>query len=404
MSQSSASITPRSSKAPTVPPYAWVILTVAFIASVAAPLNQNKVSPLMPALMDAFQITLSSAGLMMSVFAVTGFILALPAGIILQRVGPKVSATIAMACLVLGSALGAITLSYPIMLASRVIEGAGLGLIAVIAPAVIAMWFPPEKQGAPMGIWATWVPVGTMIILLVGPAMSAAWGWQSIWWLGAGVALLALVLVWFFLRTPPSPPEDAAAVEQVPPLRQALANRNIWLLALAFACFNMALVSLMTYYPTYLATERGFSMASASLALSTVMFVVLIASPIVGILLDKLGARKPVMLVAFVVVMVMMLFPFNISGGMITVWMILLGLVGGSLPVACFSAVPEIMRKPQLAGIGMAVLMVGQNVGQLVGAPLFGALAESAGWATAGYGMIPALVVGLAASWLIKIR
>ena len=145
-------------------------------------------------------------------------------------------------------------------------------------------------------------------------------------------------------------------------------------------------------------------MASASLALSTVMFVVLIASPIVGILLDKLGARKPVMLVAFVVVMVMMLFPFNISGGMITAWMILLGLVGGSLPVACFSAVPEIMRKPQLAGIGMAVLMVGQNVGQLVGAPLFGALAESAGWATAGYGMIPALVVGLAASWLIKIR
>ena len=234
MSQSSASITPGSSKAPTVPPYAWVILTVAFIASVAAPLNQNKVSPLMPTLMDAFQITLSSAGLMMSVFAVTGFILALPAGIILQRVGPKVSATIAMACLVLGSALGAITLSYPIMLVSRVIEGAGLGLIAVIAPAVIAMWFPPEKQGAPMGIWATWVPVGTMIILLVGPAMSAALG-------------LAIHLVARGRRRPVGPGPGVAfyahtaqhnrrraAVEQVPPLRQALANRNIWLLALGF--------------------------------------------------------------------------------------------------------------------------------------------------------------------------
>lgn len=33
-----------------VPGYAWVILFVVFLASVAAPLNQNKVPPLMPLL------------------------------------------------------------------------------------------------------------------------------------------------------------------------------------------------------------------------------------------------------------------------------------------------------------------------------------------------------------------
>ena len=33
----------------------------------------------------------------------------------------------------------------------------GVSFSARSAPAIIAMWFPPERQGAPMGIWATWL-------------------------------------------------------------------------------------------------------------------------------------------------------------------------------------------------------------------------------------------------------
>jgi MFS family permease len=87
-------------------------------------------------------------------------ILALPAGIILQKLGPKVAGLIAVGCLMIGSAWGALANGAGLLLASRVLEGVGMGLIAVVAPASIAMWFPREKQGTPMGIWATWVPVG----------------------------------------------------------------------------------------------------------------------------------------------------------------------------------------------------------------------------------------------------
>ena len=79
-----------------VPDYAWVILAGSFIASVAAPLNQFKVSPVMPVLMEAFNLTLTSAGMLMSVFAITGFILALPGGLILQRLGLKITGLIAI--------------------------------------------------------------------------------------------------------------------------------------------------------------------------------------------------------------------------------------------------------------------------------------------------------------------
>ncbi len=64
---------------------AWLILAVLLLFSIAAPLNQFKVPPIMPVLMDVLGLSVSSAGLLMSVFAITGLFLALPAGLIFQQ-------------------------------------------------------------------------------------------------------------------------------------------------------------------------------------------------------------------------------------------------------------------------------------------------------------------------------
>jgi hypothetical protein len=62
------------------------------------------------------------------------------------------------------------------------------------------------------------------------------------------------------------------------------------------------------------------------------------------------------------------------------------------------------MGKPQLAGIGMAVLMVGQNLGMFVGPATFGNLVEATSWITAGYLLIPVAIVGVIAGWLVRVR
>lgn len=391
-----------------VPSYAWVILAVAFIASVAAPLNQFKVPPVMPVLMEAFGLSLGGAGWLMSVFAVTGFLLALPAGLILQRLGLKITALIAMGSLVVGSALGGISNTAGLMLFSRVIEGIGMGLIAVTAPAAIAMWFPREKQGTPMGIWATWVPLGTVLMFVLAPAMTTAYGWRSVWWFGAGFAALAFVLVFFFMRMPPymatAPGTSGPPPGEAPNMKKALANRDIWLLGAMFGLFNMALIALSTYIPTFLSTVRGYTLASASFTASLPMIIVLVSAPLAGILSDKIGSRKALFTWPFIVVAIMMLFPFTITGAFIPLWMILLGIISGFIPTATFAAAPEIMRRPELAGMGMAVVTFGQNLGMFIGPVIFGALVESSGWPTAGYCMIPVLLLGLVAGWLVRVR
>ena len=77
------------------PRYGWVVVAVVVLASVSASLNQFKVPPLVPVLMDAFGIGLSQTGLLMSVFAATGVILALPVGLILRRLGVRTTGVVA---------------------------------------------------------------------------------------------------------------------------------------------------------------------------------------------------------------------------------------------------------------------------------------------------------------------
>jgi predicted MFS family arabinose efflux permease len=391
--------------------YAWVVLFATFLVSAAAPLNQFKVPPMIPSLMESFQFDLSIAGLLMSIFAITGFILALPAGFILQRLGPKVVGLAAAGCTVIGSVVGALSPNTGLLLVSRVIEGIGMGLIAVVAPVIVGMWFPAERRGTPMGIWATWVPVGRIIMYNVAPTLGTAIDWRAVWWFGAIFALVAFLLYWALFRVPPDWPEtmspsqtgESQPVVEVARLGQAIANRHIWLLSLALCCFNIAFLAFNTFLPTFLVSIRGYSLGAASFVTSLTA-VTIISCPLGGWISDRIGSRKLVYTLAFMLLAAMWLLPFKITGWLLPAFTVMLGIIAGPIPTAIFAAVPEVMGRPQLAGIGMAVLALGQNLGMFIGPVLFGKLVEMIGWVGAGYMLIPICLLGVVAGWVVKDR
>jgi predicted MFS family arabinose efflux permease len=397
-------------KSISVASYAWVILFVVFLASTAAPLNQFKVPPLIPVLMEAFHLSLSQAGTLMSVFAITGLILALPAGFILQKLGPKVAGLIAVGCLVIGSAWGALAESAGVLLSSRVVEGVGMGLIAVVAPASIALWFPRERQGAAMGIWGAWVPVGNVLMYSLAPALATAAGWQAVWWTGAGFALVAFILYGLFMRLPPAQDggpraEPGGAVgDPTPQFGKSLANRSIWLLGLQFACFNLVLIGFATFFPTFLAEERSYSLAQAGWIASLSTIAALVAVPLAGWLSDRISSRRLLIALPFLVIAGLMLLPFHLTGWTLYAFVLLLGLVSAAIPAATFAAAPEVMGNPRLAGMGLAVVALGMNLGIVIGPILLGMLVETMGWAMAGYWLAPVCLLGFVAAWMVKVR
>ncbi len=387
-----------------VTPYAWVILLIVYLASVVAPINQAKVPPLMPILMDTFHLNLSQAGWLMSAFAISGLLIALPAGIVVSRFGMKAIGAVAMVCLMLGSALGAISGSLGTFLVSRVIEGIGLGLITVVAPASIAMWFPAGRQGIPMGIWATWISAGLLIIYSLAPRLESFVGWRTIWWMNTALAGIVLILYLLFIRMPPwqegKPPQSEGNTS----IKSALANRDIWLLAAGFACFNMITIPLGTFIPTFLFSERKYSLADASMVVNVATFTELFAAPLAGWLSDRLNSRRLVFSIPFIFLGVVMACLFNANGLLLIAIMLLLGFIGGAVPTASFAAAPALMGNPEFAGLGLATVMVGQNLGMFIGPALFGFLVDQAGWQAGAYWMIPACFIGFLIVRQVKIR
>jgi MFS family permease len=248
------------------------------------------------------------------------------------------------------------------------------------------------------------VPVGSIAAYNLAPALAPSLGWEAVWWIGAGFALLMILVSGLWIVAPPVSDPSDLSVREAPSLREALSNRNIWLLALEFACFNLALLSVATYYPTFLNQVHGYSLGQAAFISSLTTIVVLFFAPVAGWVSDRIGSRRLVFSLPFLAVAVLLIFPFRVTGWQIIALLVIQGIIVGAIPTATFAAVSEVMRKPEWAGLGLAVVLMGQNFGSLLGPILFGEIVERAGWVMAGNLMIPFCLLGFLSGWMVKVR
>jgi len=396
----------KAEEAPPSSRMAWLILAVLLLFSIAAPLNQFKIPPIIPLLMDALGLSVGGAGMLMSVYAVTGLVLALPAGLIFQKAGYRVTGILAGGSIVIGASLGALSASMGGLLISRVIEGIGTSFMAVLAPAIIAQWFVARRRGTAMGIWAIWVPVGTAAMLLIAPALAQAAGWRAVWWFGAGYALVVTVLYLAFVRPAPIQTAEPSVAEPGRGVTsaQVLRNRTIWLLAAAFGAFCMAAVGLGTYMPTFLNAERGLPLGQAALISSIPTIITIFSAPAGGALSDRIGSRKKPYLAGMAAAILLLPLTGALSGSWLIVLVVVSGVTLGIVPTTIFAAAVEAAGDERQGGMAMAVIMVGQNAGMLLGPIVFGTLAERSGWPAAFASLAVMSALALLAGWLAKVR
>ena len=378
--------------------YAWVILFIVYLATVSSGIMMNKVSPSMPTMIDVFGINLSQAGLLMSVYALTVVLLAIPAGILISKFGQLPTAIAAFLSLIFGSIIGATAQSFGLMLVSRMFEGIGSAFIVVLGPALIAMWFPPKKSGIPVGIWSTATPVGGFIALTYIPALNDQFGWRNVWWGAAATSLLALIFFVVLFKPLPGGQKQETTAEQVSNIKKLFKNKSIWLAGLTIMCFTMVIIPIVVYYPTFLSVDRGLDLSTAGFYVGLISIATLPFSPFAGWLSDSIGSRKKVVITGFLLMFPLLASLFMVSGWVIPVFMILIGVGVALIPTPLFAAVTDLMGDIRMAGYGMAVLTIGLNLGTVVGAPVFGALVDSVGWNMAAYIFAPFALVGILVS------
>jgi len=391
---------------------AWFVLAILLAFSIAAPLNQFKVSPILPILLQAFNITVGRSGLIMSVYAMTGLILALPAGFILQKLGIRATGLLAGTSIIIGTVLGATSTGLDGLLVSRVIEGVGTSFMAVLAPTVIAIWFTANRRGTAMGIWSSWVPIGVTGMMVVAPILAQGGSWQIVWWFGVAYALVTLALFLFIARNPPAKvlpitPQTVNATPQTRPsvnMLSLLRKPNVWLIGLAFGCFVMSSSSISGFMPTYLNTVFGLPLSQAALIPSINSIITIFSCPVGGMISDRLGTRRKLFVPGILIVAILIPLMGISSLPMLVVLIVMQGIVTGLVPTNIFSAGVEAAGDDRLSGMAMGVIMVGQNAGSLLGPLLFSGLVESASWPIAFGSLGIVCVAGAAAGWLSKAR
>jgi DHA2 family methylenomycin A resistance protein-like MFS transporter len=284
--------------------------------------------------------------------------------------------------------------SLGLLVATRVLQGAGAGLVSPAALAGAVSGFPPERRGAALGIWGASAGVANLVGPLLGGLLTVAFGWRAAWWALVPLALLSALAV---ARNVPSIVHEAgerAGRSVLGPIVVAAALTAGLTFAVMIGTFYLA--------EQYLQRVVGYSALGASAVLVVVALLVGAAAPLSGRMADRKGERLPALtgfLAAGVGLAILAIPGVSLHGIGTGLALIPVGLGLGMLFVptsrAALNATP-----PAAHGRASSLLSGARLVGAAVGAGLAGA-ALSGGPTTST--MHLALALAAAACFLIGI-
>lgn len=387
---------------------AWLIVIIAFLGGLALASAQNKVPPVIDVVMADFGIGETDAGWLTSVFTIMGMITALPASWLLQRLGAKKIGVISLACCAIGCALGAFCTEFWMLLATRVIEGVGVGMIAVVGPAIIAMWFPAEKRGLPMGVWGSWMMASQTILFFFGGGLAANWGWQGVWWFVFILCVIALVLYQWKVKEPDGDMPNYAEGEDPEEFHfgEGFRSSATWVLTLAGLIFTFCCFGFATYISLYWAQEFFAGDMNQSNWWVSIMYAIEVPVVILlGWVMNhiKLGNRRFMGVIGFALYTFILFFCFRMNDpALLLPFIIIYPFLEGAIPTAYWTMIPSTAKKPEYAGTSIGILNVGLNIGTLLGPPITGFFIENYGWAAATVPLAIASVVGAVLFLFVK--
>jgi predicted MFS family arabinose efflux permease len=164
-------------------------INIIAIATFAASLSVRALDPLLPHVADEFSVTIATAAGFASVFAFTFAVVQPVLGAAADLFGKARLMTTCLVLLGLANILGAMTSSFPMLFASRILAGIGSGGVFPVALSLTSDLVAPEKRQVAIGRTLA----GSMTGNLLGASFSGVIG-DFLGWRGV-LAVLGLLVV-----------------------------------------------------------------------------------------------------------------------------------------------------------------------------------------------------------------
>ena len=170
---------------------------------------------------------------------------------------------------VIGSALGGLSISVPMLIAFRVVQGIGGAMMIPGSLAIIAAYFDDERRGGAIGLWSAFLSITTVSGPIIGGFLADTAMWQGFAWVPPTVA----AGMWrgvFFINVPLAAVALYALYRYVPESRDDSAPEQMDYLGAVLATSGLAGVT----YGFIQAGERGFNPVNLGILVAGVVLLV----------------------------------------------------------------------------------------------------------------------------------
>lgn len=281
--------------------HAWVIWLLSALFMFYKYALEVSPSVMTGTLMSTFNISGTALGNLAASYFYAYLLLQIPAGLLLDKIGPRKVTTLAIALCAAGSILFSRADTLLVAAIGRFITGAGAAFAAVNCLKLIANWFPSKQFAFMAGLMMTVAMLGAVGGQAPLASFIDAMDWRyAMEFIGlAGLVLAALF--WLLVRdiSPQHKTEKHIVSQNITlgkSLKKVLANPQGWWLS-AYSGFAFAPVMIFGGLWGVAFTSEAFgvssNMAAQSVSLIFVGFAV--GAPVFGWFSDWLGRRIPVM-------------------------------------------------------------------------------------------------------------
>lgn len=358
--------------------YKWVVWGCLAAAFFIGFFHRYSTAVVAEELMLALNLSGTQLSNLASMYFYAYALMQIPSGILADYLGPRRTAAYGMIAAALGSLLFGLATTAFMAYTGRLIVGIGVSVIFVSTLKVQSVWFKAREFAFISGLTAVVGNAGGISATVPLALTVVALGWRSAFWLIALVSLFVAALILTYVRDRPEdinlPPQNI--VGNALPIRvwdgvmNVVGNLQTWkgTAILAGVMGGITSISGLWGIP-YLMHVYDLSKTQASSYVLAMTLGVIVGSPLMGYLADKLGRRKPILLAGsavYTISWVGILFIGKGRLGLPLLYTLLFaaGLSGVSF-ILTFATAKE-ANHPSLSGIATSVV----NTGGFLGAAL----------------------------------
>jgi len=390
-------------------PMRWAVLLLVSFTMAANYYFYDALSPLQDLIQEKLKFSGSDWGLFNSAYSFPNTFLAMAVigGIILDKMGIRITGFSFVSLMIIGSVLtaygasdyfqqgglghdllGSFWVSYSpefkMMFLGFLLFGFGAETSIVVISKIIVKWFKGSQLAMALGINLGIARLGTAMALIVSPRLVAPEFWTRPIWFGALLLAIGMVTFLIYLMIDLKLDRQVKSMELSGPeddfkfsdLIKLLRNPSFLYIALLCVTFYSAVFPFIKYATAMLQNKFGMERELSSTIVSIIPFSTALFTPLFGLYTDYKGRSASIMILgSFMLIIVHLTFTFtNITP---YIPMSLLGITFSLIPAAMWPSVAKIVETNKI-GTAYGFIFSIQNLGLFLFPLLIGKVLDMA--------------------------